>query len=117
MSVAPASRLTRLTPGRSASPATVNTPRAGVALDADAKIRAGQHGGHGRHAAPCGGRPARSISRLYSASESVTGARSLIRARRLLREGGVRHVRSSAASASFVESPVMALASGLPSLA
>ena len=60
-----------------------------VALDADAKIRAGQHRGHGSH--ECSLRwTAREIDEPVVFGERERHrARSLIRARRLLRECGV----------------------------
>src|SRR5262245_65560830 len=65
-------RLTRLTPLRNASPVTVNTPRA-VSRATRTRISAlATTAATGATVGGCGGRAARSISRLYSASVSVT---------------------------------------------
>src|SRR6185436_8136240 len=71
-SVAPARRLTRATPGRRTSPATLNAPCAVSRSTRTRKSALDSTAATGAAVDVCGGRPARSISLLYSVTESVT---------------------------------------------
>src|SRR5262245_749275 len=72
VSVAPAIRLTRVIPRLSTSPARLKTPCAVSRSMRTRRSALATTAGMGGIGGGCGGRPARSIRRLYSASESVT---------------------------------------------